>query len=137
MFSLPWRFGGGPSHNPFSALAFWGRSELQCFLLPWLFGGRAAAEVMYNNVLAPALQKAYGKGAGSTMLPAAKEIPIHILRHGLLACANRMKILRRCSLTSTFSSGRQWTPNGRPVDAHWTVRQILACGTNPTTHHHN
>ena len=85
ILSLPWRFGGGPSHNPFSALAFWGGSELQYFPLPWFFGGRAAAEVMYNNVLAPALQKAYGKVAGSTMLPVAEGIPDHILRHGLLA----------------------------------------------------
>jgi hypothetical protein len=82
-----------------------------------VFWGGAAAEVMYNNVLAPALQKEYGKVAGSTMLPAAKGIPNYILRHGLLACANRIKILRQCSLTNSFATGRYWTPTGRLLDA--------------------
>ena len=117
ILSLLWRFGWGPSHNPFSALASWGRSELQCFPRPWSFGGGAAAEVMYYNVLAPALQKACSKVAGSTMLPAAKEIPNYILRHGLLACANCTKILRRCALANSFASGRYWTPTGRLLDA--------------------
>ena len=110
-----------------------------------VFWGGAAAEVMYYNVLAPALQKACSKVAGSTMLPAAKEIPNYILRHGLLACANRIKILRQCSLTISFASGRYWTPTGRLLDAYWTpywtpywtVKQILACDTNPRSRHHN
>ena len=73
-----------------------------------------------------------------------KRILTLLLALGFPICnmgANRIKILRHCSLTRIFSSGRQWTPSGRPVDAsvdaHWTVRQILACDTNPTTHHHN
>ena len=62
-------------------------------------------------------------GIGSVPVPIA-----------LRFCAN-------CSLTSIFSSGRQWTPSGRSVDAlvdaQWTVKEILACDTNPTNHHHN
>ena len=95
-----------------------------------VFWGGAAAEVMYNNVLAPALQKEYGKVAGSTMLPAAKEIPNYILRHGLLACANRIKILRQCSLTISFASGRYWTPIGRLLDA--LIDALLDGEANPS-----
>ena len=69
-----------------------------------------------------------------------REIPDHILRHGFLACTNHIEVLRHCSLTSSFSSGRQWTLSGRPVDAsvdaQWTVKEILACDTNPTHLHH-
>ena len=31
--------------------------------------------------------------------------------------ANRIKILRQCSLTISFASGRYWTPTGRLLDA--------------------
>ena len=31
--------------------------------------------------------------------------------------ANRIKILRQCSLTNSFASGRYWTPTGRLLDA--------------------
>ena len=30
--------------------------------------------------------------------------------------ANRIKILRQCSLTISFASGRYWTPTGRLLD---------------------
>ena len=156
-------WGGSGPHNPFSALALSGggggctrdactcASSLMRHLESWgvavhmcwdgyVYSDCSCSPVAHS-LKAYALRRAgahlsfnMARDPGYTQMAEAERrlfLPVPI---ALRFCAN-------CSLTSIFSSGRQWTPSGRSVDAlvdaQWTVKEILACDTNPTNHHHN
>ena len=54
-------------------------------------------------------------------------------RLGVPCRYNHIEVLRHCSLVISFRMGRLWDAYGT---AYGTVKEILACDTNPTHHHH-